>query len=238
MCGAGDVVTAHVVRQGDVFLRAGAYPRRPQFESPDFCCAEMLDDFRAGLAGVAAIENAARGQVARGVGVGAPPLRAFAAGLIQLQHAIGLRRAKIQRNAATGDDRPQPVVHPAPGYRAFILIKTHVQPAAQVIARLRAATSDAVFDAARHGVGRARVIPGGVFEKCPDVAPRGKADAEYVRVFGGVHHLIELGGIKAALEAEVHRQCLQRLRLVKCTAAAEFPVSWGDGGFAGDDTRY
>ena len=45
------------------------------------------------------------------VGMRQPPLRPFAAGLVQLEHAVGLRPAEVQRDATAGDDRPHAVVH-------------------------------------------------------------------------------------------------------------------------------
>src|SRR5471030_2653435 len=105
----------------------------------------MLDDFRAGPGSVAAVEDAARGQTAFFVGILHPPLRTFAARLVELHHTVRLRPADVERDAAAGDDRPYTVVHLALG---FILIEAEMQPAAQVIAGLRAAARDAVLDAA------------------------------------------------------------------------------------------
>jgi hypothetical protein len=40
-----------------------------------------------------------------------PPLRPFAAGLVQLEHAVRLRPAEVERDAPPRDDRPEAVVH-------------------------------------------------------------------------------------------------------------------------------
>ena len=226
-----DVVAAHVVGQRDVFLRARAHPFRAELQPPDFRGAEMLDDFRAGLGGVAAVEDAARRQAARLVGIRHPPLRSFAAGLVELQHAVGLRPAEIERDAAARDDRPHAVVHLA--FR-FVLVEAEMQPAPQVVAGLRAAARNAALDASRQRIRGAGIVFVRVFEERRDIAPRGETDAEDVRVFRGVDHLIELGRIEAALEADLHRQLRQRQRRVERAAAAEFPVGARDRRFAGD----
>ena len=154
--GAADVVAAHVVGQRDVFLRIRAHPFGAELQAPDFGGAEMLDNFRAGLRRVAAVEDAARRQAARLVGIRHPPLRPFAAGLVELEHAVGLRPAEVERDAAARDDRPHAVVHLA---LRFVLVEAEMQPAPQVIAGLRAAARDAVRDASRERIRACRHRP-------------------------------------------------------------------------------
>ena len=62
------------------------------------------------------------------------------------------------------------------------------------------------LDAARQRIGGSGVVLRRVSEERSDVAPRGEADAEDVRVFRGVDDLVELRRIEAAFEADVHRQ--------------------------------
>src|SRR5882762_11191692 len=129
----------------------------------------MLDDLRAGVGLPAAVEDAARGQMTHAVGPLGPPLRALAAGLIELEHAVGLRPAEVERDAPAGDDGPRAVVRLAPG---FVLVEAEVEELPQVVARLRNAASDDPFDAAGERVGGAEVVLRFVPEKRRDVAER------------------------------------------------------------------
>src|SRR5207247_7623737 len=141
--GAGDVVAADVVRQRDVVLRIGADPLGPELQRPDLGGAEVLDDLRARAGLVATIEDAARRQTARVVGERVPPLRPFAARLVELEHAVRLRPAEVQRDAPAGDDRPRAVVQLPPG---LVLVEAEVQEAAQEVARLGRPAADAPPD--------------------------------------------------------------------------------------------
>ena len=230
--GAADVIAAHVVGQRYVFLRIRAHPFGAELQAPDFCSAEMLDNFRAGLRRVAAVKDAARRQAARLVGVGHPPLRPFAAGLIERERAIRLRPAEVERDPAARDDGPHAVVHLA---LRFVLIETEMQPAPQVIAGLRAAARDARRNASCERIRGAGIVLVRIFEERRDIAPRRETDAKDVRIFRGVNNLIELCRIEAAFEADLHRQFRQRHRRIKRAAAAEFPVRARDRCFTGDD---
>src|SRR5258708_22071248 len=141
----------------------------------------MLDGLRAGGGSPAAVEDAARGQMTHAVGPLGPPLRALAAGLIELEHAVGLRPAEVERDAPAGDDGPRTVVRLAPG---FVLVEAEVEELPQVVARLRNAASDDPFDAAGERVGGAEVVLRFVPEKRRDVAERGEAHAQHVRILG------------------------------------------------------
>src|SRR5260221_14138453 len=112
--GARDIVSAHVLRQWDVFLRVRTHPFWRELELPDFGRAEMLDHLRAGARFLAAIQDAALRQAAHVVLILHPPLRTFAARLVELEHAVGLSPAEVERDAAARDDRPHAVVHLAP----------------------------------------------------------------------------------------------------------------------------
>ncbi len=82
MLRACDVIAAHIGGQRHVLVGRRADEGRRQFQAPHFGRAEMFDDFRAGVARGAAVENAGCGQSAhRDRADGSPGLRAFAAGL-------------------------------------------------------------------------------------------------------------------------------------------------------------
>src|SRR5258708_8465263 len=121
--GARDVISADIARQRDVVLGVGADPFRRQLQRPHFRRAEMFDDLGAGVGFPAPIENAARRQMADVVGPVGPPLRAFAAGLIELQHAVLLRPAEIQGYASALDDGPCALIHLA---TVLLLVNTHM----------------------------------------------------------------------------------------------------------------
>src|SRR5207302_3104329 len=220
--GARYIVSAHVLRQRDVFLRVRAHPFWRELELPDFGRAEVLDHLRAGTRFLAAVQDAALRPPAHLVLVLHPPLRAFAARLVELQHAVGLSPAEIERDAPAGDDRPHAVVHLAP---RLVLIESEVQPASQEVARLRNTACDAVGNRAAHGV---PFLLGCVLEERSDIPPRGEADAEDVRILPRIHDLIELVAVESAVEADLHRQGRQRHRCRERAAAAELPVAAGD----------
>src|SRR5262249_25824243 len=111
-----------------------------------------------------------------------------------------------------------------------------VQPASQIVSGLRAAARDAVRDAAGQWIRSAGIILGRVLEERCDVAPGSEADTEDIWIFRRIHHLIELGRVEAALEADLHRQPGQRHRRVESAAAAEFPIRGRYRRLAGDDT--
>ena len=200
--GAGDVITAHVLRQRQVGLRVGAHPFGRELESPDFGRAKVLHDLRAGLGGQAAAQDAGTRQPAHGVRVWQPPLRTLAAGLVELQHPIGLCPAEVQCDATARDDRPQPVMHHAPGLG---LVEAQVKPAAQIVARLRDAASDAAGHHPGQGVGGARIVLLGGLKEVAHIAPGGKPDAQHVGVGRGEHHLVQPLGIETILQTDLGR---------------------------------
>ena len=225
--GAGDVVAAHAVGQGQVGLGVGADPLGRQLERPHLGRAEMLNHLGAGARGGAAVKNAGRRMAAHRVGVRQPPLRAFAARLVQLQHAIRLGPAKVQRDAPARNDRPHAVMHPA---AVFGLVKTQVQPAAQVVARLRNAARDAVADALGQRVRRAGVVGCGFLEKCAQVAKSRKAYAQHMGVGGGEHHLVEALRIEAVFQAYLRGVRRAGKRIAGVTPGPG-PVGGGNGDF-------
>ena len=115
----------------------------------------------------------------------------------------------------------------------LVLVEAEVQPAAQIVARLRAAARDRVRDLSGERIGRADVVRFSVAEETRHVAPCGKADAERIGILGGVDDLIELGRVEAALEADLHRELGQRRRVIESAAAAEAPVAARNRAFAG-----
>ena len=160
----------------------------------------MLDHLRAGARRFAAVEDAGRRQAAHRVRVLVPPLRPFAAGLVQLEHAVRLGPAEVQRDAPAGDDRPHAVVHLA---LVFGLVEAEVQPAAQEVARLRDAARDAVTYLAGQRVGGAGVIGLRGLEEVAHIAPRREAHAQRQRILRLEHHHVQLGRIEAALDADL-----------------------------------
>src|SRR5215813_1004759 len=98
--------------------------------------------------------------MAYAVGIVTPPLRPFAARLVELEHAVRLRPAEIERDAPARDDRPHSVVHLA---ARLVLVEAEVEPAPQEVTRLRHTAPNAPGDAAGHGVRCAEVVMGGVF---------------------------------------------------------------------------
>src|SRR5258708_19671195 len=99
----------------------------------------MFDDLGASVGFPAPIENAARRQMADVVGPVGPPLRAFAAGLIELQHAVRLRPAEIQRYAPARDDGPCALIHLA---SALVLVEANMHELPHQVARLRNTPAD------------------------------------------------------------------------------------------------
>src|SRR5262249_7827936 len=101
---ARDVIAANVLGKGNVSPRVRSHPFNAKFQSPDLGRAEMFDDLRTGSARAAAIENAPRGQAANVILVAGPPLGPFAAGLVELEHAVRLRPAEVERYPPARDD--------------------------------------------------------------------------------------------------------------------------------------
>jgi len=200
--GGRDVVASDVVGQGQVGLALGAYPFRRELQHPYLGRPEMLDDLGTGAGCLAAIEDARRGQAAHWVRMARPPLRALAARLVQLQHAVGLGPAEIEGDAPARDDRPHAVVHAA---APLVLVESEMQPAAQEIPGLGHAARDAVTHRPGDGIGRAAVVGRRRLEEGGNVAPGGEADAQHVRIGGGEHHLIQALGVEAGLEADLRR---------------------------------
>ena len=83
------------------------------------------------------------------------------------------------------------------------LVKAQVQPAAQVVARLRDAACDAVGDGLGNRVGGAGVVSGGFFEECCNIAEGCKAHAQHIRVSGGEDHLVEAVAIEAVFQTNL-----------------------------------
>ena len=74
---------------------------------------KCLDDLRAGV-GRACSGRGCRPAAGRApVREAEPPLRPFAAHLVELEHAVGLAPAGVVRDAPAGDERPGAVVHDA-----------------------------------------------------------------------------------------------------------------------------
>ena len=169
------------------------------------------------------------------IGPVGPPLRTFAPGLVEFEHAVGLRPAEVERDSSSRDDGPHPVVHLA---SRLVLVEAEVQPASQEVARLRHAARDAPGDAAAHRVRGTEVVLRRVFEERPDIAPRGEAGAEDVGVLGCIHDLVELVDVESAIEADFHGQGRQRQWCREGAATAELPVGAGDRHFTGDDTLH
>src|SRR5215471_13552248 len=160
----------------------------------------MLDDLRTGATRSAAIEDASPGQIANVILVADPPLWAFAARLVELEHAVRLRPAEVERDPPPRDDRPRAVVQLQP---SLVLVETKVQEGAGKVARLRYATDDTPLDLARERVGSSKTVFRLVLEEAGHVAERGKADPEDVRVVCGEHHLVEQVGIKSIAQTDL-----------------------------------
>src|SRR5256884_3885293 len=168
------------------------------------------------------------------IGPVGPPLRTLAPGLVEFEHAVGLRPAEVERDSSSRDDGPHPVVHLA---SRLVLVEAEVQPASQEVARLRHAARDAPGDAAAHRVRGTEVVLRRVFEERPDIAPRGEAGAEDVGVLGCIHDLVELVDVESAIEADFHGQGRQRQWCREGAATAELPVGAGDRHFTGEDRK-
>src|ERR1043165_8791994 len=123
----------------------GTDPGGRHLQREHFRAAERLDDLRAGIGAVAAIEDPARMEVAHLVREAVPPLRTFAPHLVELEHAVGLAPAGVVRYAPAGDQRPGAVVHDASG---LVLVHAEEDEMAGEIARLRRAADDLLVDPA------------------------------------------------------------------------------------------
>ena len=184
----------------------------------------MLNDLGAGTGRGTSVQDAGGGQIAHRIGIRQPPLRPFAAGLVQFEHAVGLRPTKVQCDATTGNDRPHAVVH---GTAVFGLVETQVQPTAQEVARLRDTASDAVADGFGNRVRRTGIIGLRFLEERAQIAPRSKADAQYVRVSGGERDLIQPCGIEAAFQTNLGRIGGAGERIARI-AARPCPIACGN----------
>src|SRR5262249_24101528 len=83
---------------------------------------------------LAAIEDAPGRQIAHPIRESMPPLWSFAPHLVELEHAVRLGPARIQRHASPGDDRPGAVVHPAVCPIIVTASSIVVAPAAIIVA--------------------------------------------------------------------------------------------------------
>ncbi len=222
---ASQVVALDVGGQWQVLLGVGAHPLGRELERPDFGRAKVFHHLGASLRGRAPVQNASRRQAAHRVGMRQPPLWTFAAGLVELEHAVGLGPAEVQRNAAPSNDGPQAVVHA--GAR-FVPVKAQVQPAAQIVARLRHAPANAVLDGFGQRVGGACVVSHSVLEERAHIAPRGKAHAQHIGVGGGEHHLVEALGVKTVFQAYLRSVRHAGERVLRITACPG-PVAGRNG---------
>ena len=229
------VIPAHVLRQRDVFLGRSADPRHGHLQRKDFCAAKRFHNLRTGLGPLAAIQDTAVGQVPNLVGILAPPLRAFAAHLVQLEHAVGLPPTRIVGDAPPGDERPSTFVYDATG---FVLVHAEVNEVTGEVPRLRDATDDRPLDAAGHRIGRAEIVGRRVAEERLHVAERRGAGSQDVGVFYGVDELIEFGWIETIFQADVNREhshCSGRRK--SASRAAKLPVAVRYGRAFGDHAR-
>jgi hypothetical protein len=139
----------------------------------------VFDDFGASVGVLATIQYAGSRSSSKSVCGGQPPLWTLAAGLVEFEHAIGLRPSEIQGHTPASDDGPQTIMHSGV---VLASVEAQVQPSAHKVSRLRHTTTDAVGDQASHGVGGAHVIRFGVLEKCPHVSPSRKSNTECIGV--------------------------------------------------------
>ena len=77
--------------------------------------------------------------------------------------------------------------------------------AAEEVSGLRVALAHRRGDPPAQRVGGAGIVLGAVAQVRVQVARRGEADAVDFRVLGGVHKLVQVGGIEPALQAELAR---------------------------------
>src|SRR5205807_7036688 len=178
-------------------------PGGRHLQRKDLGTAEGLDDLRTGPAGVAALENPAGRQLPDVIGPGVPPLRAFAAHLIELEHAVRLSPAGIVGDAPAGDERPGPFVHDAPG---LVLVHPEEDEVPGEVARLGDAANDRPADLAGEWILGAEIIRSRVSEERLDVAERRGASAEHVRIFDGVNQLVQVRRVESVPQAELDRQ--------------------------------
>src|SRR5262245_36226184 len=117
---ARKVVTAHVWRQGDVYVGAGPDQVRRHSQAPEFGGAKGLKDLRTGFCLATAVQHTCPRPAARAVGVIAPPEGGLAAHLPR-----GARRGEtnVERQLPSGDVVVGAVPHDVAG---FILIEAEV----------------------------------------------------------------------------------------------------------------
>ncbi len=166
------------------------------------------------------------GQVPHVVLVARPPLRAFAAHLVELEHAVGLAPARVVRHAPPGDQRPGAFVHDAP---RLVLVHAEVDEVAREVARLRRAADDRPASPRR----RAGCVPGSPARsgrtsrgrgtpRCPRRARTGPSPC---RRAGRAS-----SGRSRFLEADLHRQRGHRRRAAKVPPPQNFQSLFGTVG--------
>src|SRR3954454_22657259 len=108
-------------------------------------------------------------EVASAIGETVPPLRAFAAHLVELEHAVGLAPSRVVRDAPPGDERPGALMDDAPG---LVLVHAEEDEMPGEVAGLRRAADDRPVDPAGNRIGRAEVIRRRIAEEGAEVAER------------------------------------------------------------------
>ena len=162
-----------------------------------------------------------------------PPLRTFAARLVELEHAVGLRPAEVERHAAAGDDRPRTVLH-LPS--CLVFVEAEMEKRAQIVPGLRHAAADYKVDLTSKRICIAEVVLRLVTEERTDVTECGEPHTEHVRVTGSEDNLVELGHVIARLEADLRRVVRAQCRFgCPSRALRPCPVTVRDHRFAGDD---
>jgi hypothetical protein len=197
---ARQVIAPHVIRQRDVVLRIRADPGRRHLEREHLRATEGFDDLRAGIGEHASVENSTRRQITRAIRELVPPLRAFAAHLVELEHAVGLAPARVVRHPPSGDQRPGALVHDAAG---LVFVHAEEDEVAREVARLRRAANDLPLDCACEGVALGRR---GIAEKRADVAERRGAGAQNVRILDLILQLVKQRRIEPVPHAHMDGQ--------------------------------
>src|SRR5215467_10578025 len=116
-----------------------------------------------------------------------PPLRAFAAHLIELEHTVRLSPAGIVGNATSGDQGPRSFVHDAPG---LIFVHAEKDEVSSEVSRLRDASDDRPVDVSSEWILSAGAVCSLVAEERLDVAKRRCAGTKHVRIGNRVYKLI------------------------------------------------